>query len=88
MSTEWVNPPPPDLSQVSVLQLARTRISNDVQTNGATIVVLVLPDTKAGDLMTATTDTATTPPAAACREVARPIGLALQEAVLAGFELP
>lgn len=88
MSTEWVNPQPPDLSQVSVVQLNRTRVSNDTATNSGTMVTLFLPDNKAGDLMAATTDTATTPPAAACREVARPIGLTLQEAVLAGFELP
>lgn len=87
MSTEWVNPQPPDLSQVSVVQLNRTRVSNDTATNSGTMVTLFLPDNKASDVMAATTDTATTPPAAECREIARPIGLTLQQAVSAGFEL-
>lgn len=87
MSTEWTNPLPPDLTDVSVMQITRTRISDDVGSNGATIVVLVLPDTVAADLMAATTEVLTTPPAADCRRVARPVGLALQAGVLAGLDL-
>lgn len=84
----WTNPLPPGLTAPYIAQIERCQIADDVGSNGATRITIILPDSMAADLMTATTATATTPPAADCREVARPIGLALQEATLAGMELP
>lgn len=51
---------------------------------GATVLVIVLPDPEAANLIAATTEVATTPSAADSRAIARPLGLALQAAVADG----
>jgi len=56
----------------------------DGTTVEATGMVILLPDPEAADLITATTDSASTPPAGDARAIARPIGLALQAAVADG----
>lgn len=56
----------------------------DGTTVGATGVVCIMPDPEAAALIAATTESATTPAAAVARDVARPIGLALQAAVADG----
>jgi hypothetical protein len=56
----------------------------DGTTVEATGMVVILPDPEAANLIAATTDSATTPPATDARAVARPIGLALQAAVADG----
>jgi len=56
----------------------------DGATVGATVLRIILPDPEAADLIAATTDSASTPPAADARAIARPIGLALQAAVADG----
>jgi hypothetical protein len=51
---------------------------------GLVSVVVRLTHAEAAALIAATTDSASTPPAADCREIARPLALALQAAVADG----
>jgi len=52
-------------------------------------VMHLIPATQCAELADATTGSASSPPAADCRAIARPIGLALQAAVADGsLELP
>lgn len=56
----------------------------DGSTVGATSILIILPDPEAAALIAATTESATTPSAADCRAIARPIGQALRAAVADG----
>lgn len=84
----WANPLPPDLTNVYVAQIDRTKIMDDVGEVGATVVTLILPDSVAKNLADATTGTATTPLAELSRSVARPVGLAVKAAAAAGLTFP